>query len=439
MTSYEAVRVRLDPSPRQERLMESHAGGARYAYNLMLTHVQRQLALGERPDWTMYAMRRWWNEWKDELAPWWRENSKEAYNSAFEWLSRALRNWSDSRKGSRAGRRVGWPKYKSKRSSVPRFAYTTGSFGLIDGDPKALRMPRIGRVHCMENVARRVHGGRVVRMTVSRHAGFWYASLTIERQSAGTRPKTGKRESANHPVGVDLGVRTLATLSDGTTFPNPRNYVNAQRRLRHAQQTLSRRNKDMSHGRGSNRWNRALARVRRIHAHIAAQRADHIGKLTTWLATNYTDISIEDLNVQGMSHNRRLAKHILDADFHEFRRQLEYKTARAGTRLHVIDRWYPSSKTCSRCGTVKAKLPLSERVYHCDKCGLDMDRDLNAAINIMVAGSAPETLNARGGDARRDRRKPAAQTPAKREPSSQNNGMRLGAGPGNEAMQTTTN
>ena len=276
-------------------------------------------------------------------------------------------------------------------------------------------------------------------MTVSRHAGFWYASLTIERQSAGTRPKTGKRESANHPVGVDLGVRTLATLSDGTTFPNPRNYVNAQRRLRHAQQTLSRRNKDMSHGRGSNRWNRALARVRRIHAHIAAQRADHIGKLTTWLATNYTDISIEDLNVQGMSHNRRLAKHILDADFHEFRRQLEYKTARAGTRLHVIDRWYPSSKTCSRCGTVKAKLPLSERVYHCDKCGLDMDRDLNAAINIMVAGSAPETLNARGGDARRDRRKPAAQTPAKREPSSQNNGMRLGAGPGNEAMQTTTN
>lgn len=121
MSAYEAVRIRLDPTPRQTRLLESHAGGARFAYNLMLAHVQRQISLGEKPDWTLYAMRRWWNEWKDEIAPWWRENSKEAYSSAFEWLSQALRNWSDSRKGRRAGRRVGWPKYKSKRSSVPRF------------------------------------------------------------------------------------------------------------------------------------------------------------------------------------------------------------------------------------------------------------------------------------------------------------------------------
>lgn len=166
MSAYEAVRIRLDPTPRQTRLLESHAGGARFAYNLMLAHVQRQISLGEKPDWTLYAMRRWWNEWKDEIAPWWRENSKEAYGSAFEWLSQALRNWSDSRKGRRAGRRVGWPKYKSKRSSVPRFAYTTGSFGLIEDDPKALKLPRIGRVHCMENATERVHGRRIVRMTL---------------------------------------------------------------------------------------------------------------------------------------------------------------------------------------------------------------------------------------------------------------------------------
>lgn len=181
MSAYEAVRIRLDPTPRQTRLLESHAGGARFAYDLMLAHVQRQISLGEKPDWTLYAMRRWWNEWKDEIAPWWRENSKEAYSSAFEWLSQALRNWSDSRKGRRAGRRVGWPEYKSKRSSVPRFAYTTGSFGLIEDDPKALKLPRIGRMHCMENATERVHGRRIVRMTVSRHAGFWYAALTVER------------------------------------------------------------------------------------------------------------------------------------------------------------------------------------------------------------------------------------------------------------------
>lgn len=346
MRAYEAVRIRLDPTPRQTRMLESHAGGARFAYNLMLAHVRRQISLGEKPDWTLYAMRRWWNEWKDEIAPWWRENSKEAYGSAFEWLSQALRNWSDSRKGRRAGRRVGWPKYKSKRSGVPRFAYTTGSFGLIGDDPKALRLPRIGRVHCMENAAERVHGRRIVRMTVSRHAGFWYAALTVERPAESVPAKNRKRKNHDRQVGVDLGVRTLATLSDGTTFPNPRNYVRTQRKLRRAQQALSRRDRGANHGCGSRRCNRALGRVRRIHARIAAQRADNIGKLTTWLADNYTDISIEDLNVQGMSHNRRLAKHVLDADFREFRRQLEYKTARAGARLHVIDRWYPSSKTC---------------------------------------------------------------------------------------------
>ena len=433
MALFEAVKVRLDPTPRQARLLESHAGAARFAYNLMLNHVQDQLASGETPDWTMYAMRRWWNDHKNDLAPWWRENSKEAYNSAFEWLAQALKNWSDSKKGKRAGRKVGWPKYKAKRSSVPRFAYTTG-FNLIDGDPKALRLPRIGRVHCMENVTKRVRG-RVVRVTVSRHAGAWFAALTVRLPDEYVPSVSGK-QSGVRPVGVDLGVKTLATLSDGTVFPNPRNYVRAQRKLRRAQQTLSRRDRDSNGGRGSNRWHKALKRVRAVHAHVAYQRADTIGKITAWLARNYTDISIEDLNVQGMSHNRRLAKHVLDAGFSEFRRQLEYKTARSGARLHVIDRWYPSSKACSSCGTVKAKLSLSERVFHCDTCGFEIDRDLNAAINIMVAGSAPETVNARGGDVRRadtvSGNADPSETRTKQPPTG---GVRLGAGLGNEAMR----
>lgn len=179
--------------------------------------------------------------------------------------------------------------------------------------------------------------------------------------------------------------------------------------------------------------------MQRIHARIADQRRDGLHKLTDMLARTYRDISIEDLNVEGMVGNHRLARAVSDCGFAELRRQLAYKSARTGAAIHIIDRWYPSSKTCSNCGTVKAKLSLSERVYHCDKCGLDMDRDLNAAINIMVAGSAPETLNARGGDVRRDRRKPAARTPAKREPSSGASRVRLGAGLGNETMQTTTN
>ena len=424
----EAVKVALDPTPRQERLLEGHAGAARFAYNLMLAHIQSQLARGERVDWSMYAMRRWWNEWKNEIAPWWAEYSKEAYNSAFESLAAALKNHVDSRTGRRKGKRMGWPKFKSKRRATPRFAYTTGSFGLVGGDPKRVKLPRIGRVHCMENIARRVGSAKVVRMSVSRHAGRWYVSLTVERD-APTIPVTPKGGA----VGVDLGVKTLATLSDGTVVPNPRHMDNSLRRLARAQRTLSRREQ------GSKRWQKAKSQVQHVQARVAAQRGDGLHKLTDMLTRTYRDISIEDLNVAGMVRNHRLARAVSDCGFGELRRQLVYKSARTGAAIHIIDRWYPSSKTCSNCGTVKAKLSLNERTYVCDACGLRVDRDLNAAININVAGSAPETLNARGGDVRHDWRKPAAQTPVNHEPSSRNNGMRLGADLGNEVMQTTTN
>ena len=359
----EAVKVALDPTPAQERLMLSHAGAARFA--------------------------------------------KEAYSSGLEALAKGLSNWVKSRRGARKGRRVGFPRFKAKDRATPRFAYTTGSFGLIEGDPKALRLPRVGRVHCMENVTARVGDAKVLRMTVSQRAGRWYAALTVERDTptATQAPKAGA-------VGVDLGVKTLATLSDGTVIENPRPLRKAERKLKRAQQALSRKTM------GSKRRAKARAKVARLHARVANQRLDAIHKATSWLAGTYSDICIEDLNAAGMARNHRLAKAVSDAAFGEFRRQLEYKTARTGAALHVVDRWYPSSKTCSKCGRVKAKLSLSERVYRCDACGLVMDRDLNAAVNILVAGSAPETINAhretvsRGGQLGR-----ATQVPVKCEPS----------------------
>ena len=431
----EAVRVALDPTPRQERLLESHAGAARFAYNAGLAHVKAMLERQEKPEWSYYALRRWWNANKDALAvsmetgkPWWRENSKESYNSGLESLADALRNFSKSRKGRRKGRGMGFPRFKSKDRAVPGFAYTTGSFGLIDCDPHALRLPRIGRVHCMEDVSRRVDSAKVLRMSVSRHAGRWMASLTVERKD-GPMPTPLKGGS----VGIDLGVKQLATLSDGTIIRNPRALDSNLRRLRREQKNLSRKRK------GSNRRREARTRVARLHARVADLRRDLLDKTTTMLAHAYSDISIEDLNVAGMVRNHRLARSVEDAAFAEFRRQLEYKTARTGARLHVIDRWYPSSKTCSNCGTVKAKLSLSERVYHCEKCGLVIDRDVNAAINIRVAGSAPETLNARGGSVRQAHPKGGTMRhPAKREPSGGESRVRLGAGLGNEAMQMTS-
>ena len=286
---------------------------------------------------------------------------------------------------------MGFPKFKSESKTTPRFAYTAGCFGLVKGDPKALKLPRIGRVHCMENVAARVGDARVLRMTVSQRAGRWYASLTVERDDElVAKPLKGGA------VGVDLGVKTLATLSDGAVIENPRYLKKSERKLKKAQRALSRKIK------GSNRRAKAREKVARIHAHVANQRLDGLHKLTTRLAETFSDISIEDLHVAGMVKNHRLARSIADAAFGEFRRQLEYKTARTGARLHVVDRWYRSSKTCSGCGSVKAKLSLSERTYRCDSCGLTMDRDLNAAINICVAGSAPETINAHGETVKRN-------------------------------------
>lgn len=139
----EAVKVALDPTPVQERLMLSHAGAARFAYNAGLAHVKETIETGGKLEWTLYALRRWWNANKGTLAvdtdgtPWWRENSKEAYNSGLEALSDALSNWSKSRKGERKGRRVGFPRFKARDRETPRFAYTTGSFGLVRADPGA--------------------------------------------------------------------------------------------------------------------------------------------------------------------------------------------------------------------------------------------------------------------------------------------------------------
>ena len=422
--AFEAVKVALDPSPAQERLLLSHAGAARFAFNVGLAHVKEALEAGDKPEWSFYSLRKWWNSHKDALAvdadgtPWWSENSKEAYSSGIEALAKGLSNWVKSRKGARKGRRVGFPRFKAKDKAVPKFTYRTGSFGLVQGDPKALKLPRIGRVHCMEDVTTRVGDARVLRMTVSKRAGRWYASLTVERDTpvAVCAPKGGA-------VGVDLGIKTLATLSDGTVIANPRCLAANERRLKKAQKALSRNVK------GSRRRAKARAKVARLHAHVANQRGDAMHKATTWLANTYSEICIEDLNAAGMARNRRLAKAVSDAAFGEFRRQLEYKTARTGARLHVVDRWYPSSKTCSKCGRVKAKLSLAERTYRCDGCGLVMDRDLNAAVNILVAGSAPETLNAHGGTVSRSNQHGCAtQVPVKCEPSKRPGAVRLGAG-----------
>ena len=218
---------------------------------------------------------------------WWSQNSKEAYSGGLRDLARGFSNWSQSHKGKRKGKKVGFPKFKSKNTTM-RFAYSTHFTAPTAGDPYGLKLPRIGRVHCMENVHQRVAGARVVRVSVSQRAGRWYASLTVEREPiAKPAPRGGV-------VGVDLGVKNLATLSDSTVIPNPRPLGARLRALRKAQQALSRKVK------GSARREKAKERVARLHARVADVRADAMNKATTTIAQTYSNVCVEDLHVAGM-------------------------------------------------------------------------------------------------------------------------------------------
>jgi putative transposase len=204
-------------------------------------------------------------------------------------------------------------------------------------------------------------------------------------------------------VGVDLGVKTLATLSDGKVIPNPRPLRRRLMKLKRLQRAVSRKRL-----RSQNR-RKAVQKLARQHRRIAQQRANTVHQVTSRLAKTKSVVVIEDLNVAGMLQNHHLAQAIAHVGFGEFRRQLAYKAVWYGGRVVLVSRWEPASKTCSGCGAVKAQLALTERVDRCKQCGLAIDRDLNAAINLSrlakLAGSSSDSQNACGAEsAGRDHR-----------------------------------
>jgi putative transposase len=260
----------------------------------------------------------------------------------------------------------------------------------LEADRRHVTLPRLGAIRTHEStrkLARRLEAGtaRILSATISRDSrGRWQVALAVEIART-------VRISAcpDGVVAVDLGIKTLAVVASASgrswQVDNPRHLTIALRRLRAASRSVSRKigPDRRSSQQPSKRWRKANARRNKIHGRVAALRRDGLHKLTTSLARTHATVVVEDLNVAGMIRNRRLARSIADAGFGEFRRQLDYKTRWNGGRLLVADRWYPSSKTCSRCQAVKAKLSLSERTYHCAACGLDLDRDVNAARNLL--------------------------------------------------------
>lgn len=415
----QAYRFALDPTPTQLRALTSHAGAARFAHNHMLALVKA--VMGQRaaersygvPDseltpvvgWSLPALRKTWNQRKLDCAPWWGENSKEAYNTGLDGLARGLDGWSKSRKGERAGRVVGFPRFKSARA--PRAVRFTTGVIRCEADRRHISLPRLGAVRTHEStrkLARRIEVGsaRILSATVRQDsAGRWHCALQVIVE-AKTRPAHARR-SAHRVVGVDVGVKADSLLviatPDGVEvdrIPAPKSLSAAQARLRALQRRAARqrgRYEPATKTRQvpSKRWRRTQARIGRTHAHAAGVRRDVLHKATTALAQQHDVVVVETLNAAGMrakggSRKRGLNRALADAALAEIRRMLGYKTRWYGSHLVEADRWFPSSKTCTACGRRKPNLTLADRIFDCEHCGVRIDRDLGAAINLARLG-----------------------------------------------------
>jgi putative transposase len=410
MKTTQAYRFALEPAPTQARALLSHAGASRFAWNWGLAKCRERYDAEGR--WYSGAdLHRLWNAEKnaDPGLAWWGQNSKCAYQEAFRDLDRALRDFVRSRKGERRGRRLGFPRFKKRGKAGDSFRLT----GSLRCAGSTVTLPRLGTIRTHEStrkLARRLESGtaRILSATVSRTAQRWYVSFTCEVD----RAVPARHSHPGSAAGVDLGVKVLLTVagSDGTiaAIDGPKPLRSSLRRLRRASRSHARKQP------GSANRRRSAARLARIHARVANVRADALHQATSLLAVRYETIVIEDLNVTGMTRNKRLARAIADQGFGQAGRMLTYKSGWNGGQVLRAGRFYPSSKTCSGCGTVKTKLPLSERTYMCDGCGLVTDRDVNAAVNLLhLAASGAERLTACGGTVRPGH---TGQDPVKQEP-----------------------
>jgi len=261
---------------------------------------------------------------------------------------------------------AGYPTFK--KQGVHDSFYVSNDKIIVEG--MRLGIPRLGWVKMREAVQ---FQGKILGVTITREAGRWSVSIQVD-VGAYARPRT-----ADGVVGVDLGVSTLATLSTGEKVESPKPLTRLLKRLQTLQRRVSRKQQ------GSRNRRKAIQRLVRLHRRISNIRHDGLHKLTSQLTSENQVVAIEDLNVQGMMANHHLARAISDMGFYEFRRQLTYKAKLTHTEMIVVDRWYPSSKTCSRCGKYLEHLTLAHRTTGCD-CGPSMDRDHNAAINLARVG-----------------------------------------------------
>lgn len=384
------MKIALDLTGEQEQQMWKSVGVARWSYNYAITR-DREHYLNYLEDNTLPKtlsegeIRKELTVLKNTTHPWLKEVGSNV-------IKQAVKDWNDTRNRFFKGL-CNAPKYKSKATSKPSFYVNYERLRRVSG---GFIGEKLGFIKTKEPLPRLRKGTHYKNPRISFDGKYWYLSFSYEVSEISV-------ELTDLVIGIDLGVKTLATLSTGEFIENinkSRRVKQLEKQLRREQRHLARQLQDNTKGylttaKGGRKpiYKRALnlcsniqetkRKIKLIYRKIHSIRMNHLHQTTSYLVKQLPKgIVIEDLNVKGMMKNRHLSKHIKDAMFYEFRRQLEYKCLQYGIQLVVANRFYPSSKTCSYCGCIKSKLSLNERTYKCDSCGLEKDRDLNAAENL---------------------------------------------------------
>lgn len=353
-----AQKIRILPNEDQLVVFRKACGTSRYTYNWALTRWQEYKASGVEKVYKNDLKKEW-----NEIKPTWvYESPKDANQQPINQLYNAL--------GRYFKRTSGFPKKKKKGKSRDSFYVSNDKAHITN---RHIKLPLVGRVQMVEPLRYNRKKLKVMSYTVSREAEKWYVSVSFEIDDS-----LLNKISGYGVVGIDVGLKTFAATSNSENFEAPKPLFKQKKKLKRLQRSLSRKKK-----RSANRQ-RAKKKVARLHARIANIRKDFLHKLSHSICSKNKLIVVEDLNIKGMLKNHKLAGHIADAGWGEFSRQLSYKAKRFDSILIKTSMWFPSTKTCSRCGCVKDTISLKDRIYVCAECGHSIDRDLNAAINLLA-------------------------------------------------------
>ena len=354
-------KIRLNPTLEQARWLRQACGVARFTFNWALAEWKRQYEEGGKP--SAYTLKKQFNAIRHKEFPWSLDVSKCAVDTGFRNLDAAFKNFFRRCKSETA--KKGYPNFKSRKRSKSSFRMD-GTRVKTDGH--WLKLEKLNEPINMAEALR--FDSEIKSVTVSEDAGHWYVAVNTEIEPP-------RYEHPQESVGVDVGIKTLAILSDGTQYDNQGLLRSELRKLKCLNRELSRRQQ------GSGHWNRTKAKLAKLHRRVADKRLDYQHKMTTEIASTYRVIGVEDLNVAGMLRNHRLALSLADAGFGEIQRQLRYKAEWYNGELVEIDRFFPSSKLCRFCGCINDSLMLTDREWTCS-CGAVLDRDQNAAVNIEM-------------------------------------------------------